>query len=139
LKKKTRLDLRKLSSEGARGSAMGGGGASSSTAAPAWRDAATAFASASVVVKAVCASLILCYSVYLLAPETVVRGLSVTPVLFWPPNFWVWTAFTHCFLEIHIWEVLLDLVAIILVGKLLEPLWGAVEMVRGHSGSLKKS
>ena len=36
---------------------------------------------------------------------------------------------THCYLEIHWWEVAVDLVTLILVGKLLEPLWGALEMI----------
>ena len=33
------------------------------------------------------------------------------------------------FLEVHFWEVVLDVAVIVLVGKLLEPLWGALEMV----------
>ena len=41
----------------------------------------------------------------------------------------MWTAFTHCFLEAHFWEVILDVFAVALVGKLLEPLWGALEML----------
>lgn len=53
---------------------------------------------------------------------------SVTPGYFWPPHFWLWTALTHCFLEIHWWEVLVDIVTIVLVGKLIEPLWGTMEM-----------
>lgn len=31
--------------------------------------------------------------------------------------------------QVHFWEVLLDICVVVLVGKLLEPLWGAVEMV----------
>ncbi len=32
-------------------------------------------------------------------------------------------------LQIHFWEVLLDVCVVVLVGKLLEPLWGAIEML----------
>ena len=46
-----------------------------------------------------------------------------------PPHFWLWTALTHCFLEIHLWEVVVDIFTLVLVGKLIEPLWGAMEMV----------
>ena len=41
----------------------------------------------------------------------------------------MWTAFTHCFLEIHFWEVVVDIFTLVLVGKLIEPLWGAMEMI----------
>jgi len=36
---------------------------------------------------------------------------------------------SHCFLEIHFWEVLVDIFTVVLVGKLIEPLWGALEMM----------
>lgn len=55
--------------------------------------------------------------------------MSVTPGYFNPPHFWLWTAFTHCFLEIHFWEVVVDIFTLVLVGKLIEPLWGAMEMI----------
>merc|ERR1740124_766066 len=32
--------------------------------------------------------------------------MSVTPGYFNPPHLWIWTALSHCFLEIHLWEVL---------------------------------
>ena len=53
----------------------------------------------------------------------------MTPGYFNPPHFWLWTAATHCFLEIHFWEVVVDIFTLVLVGKLIEPLWGALEMV----------
>ena len=61
--------------------------------------------------------------------ESAILALSVTPGYFNPPHFWLWTAFTHCFMEIHAWEVLVDIFTLVLVGKLIEPLWGALEMV----------
>ena len=61
--------------------------------------------------------------------QPAIEALSVTPGYFLPPHFYLWTALTHCYLEIHWWEVAVDLVTLILVGKLLEPLWGALEMI----------
>lgn len=61
--------------------------------------------------------------------ETAVRILSVTPGFLLPPAFWIWTAFTFCFLELHFWEVLIDIVTVGLCGKLIEPLWGQMEML----------
>lgn len=55
--------------------------------------------------------------------------LSVNPGFLMPPSFWIWTAFTFCFLEIHFWEVLVDIVTVGLCGKLIEPLWGQMEML----------
>jgi len=82
---------------------------------------------ASIGVKLVCLVVVISYG--LSYSESAVRALSMTPGYFWPPHFYLWTAFTHCFLEIHWWEVVVDIVTIVLVGKLLEPLWGALEMV----------
>ncbi|KAK3864816.1 hypothetical protein Pcinc_029531 [Petrolisthes cinctipes] len=61
--------------------------------------------------------------------ETAVEVLSVTPGYLLPPTFWLWTAFTHCFLEVRLWQVCVDLVTLGLCGKLIEPLWGSFEMV----------
>lgn len=66
---------------------------------------------------------------YLLSfSDTAVRVLSVTPGYILPPAFWIWTAFTFCFIEFHFWEVLVDIVTVGLCGKLIEPLWGQMEM-----------
>jgi hypothetical protein len=45
--------------------------------------------------------------------------MSVTPGYFNPPHFWIWTALSHCFLEIHFWEVIVDIFTVVLVGKLI--------------------
>jgi len=82
---------------------------------------------ASIGVKVVCLVVVISYG--LSYSESAIKALSMTPGYFWPPHFYLWTAFTHCFLEIHWWEVVVDIVTIVLVGKLLEPLWGALEMV----------
>ncbi|KAK7076101.1 hypothetical protein SK128_017128 [Halocaridina rubra] len=78
-------------------------------------------------VKFVCVLLIIGYG--LSFSETAVEVLSVTPGYLLPPTFWLWTAFTHCFLEVRLWQVCVDLVTLGLCGKLIEPLWGSFEMV----------
>ncbi|XP_004519303.1 transmembrane protein 115 [Ceratitis capitata] len=69
---------------------------------------------------------------YLLSfSETAVRVLSVTPGKILPnAEFWIWTAFTFCFIELHWWEVLVDVITVGLCGKMLEPLWGQLEMFK---------
>ncbi|CAL4117234.1 unnamed protein product [Meganyctiphanes norvegica] len=61
--------------------------------------------------------------------ESAVEVLSVTPGYLLPPHFWLWTALSHCFLEVRLWQVCVDLVTLALCGKLIEPLWGSFEMV----------
>lgn len=78
-------------------------------------------------VKFVCVLLIIGYG--LSFSEAAVEVLSVTPGYLLPPTFWLWTAFTHCFLEVRLWQVCVDLVTLGLCGKLIEPLWGSFEMV----------
>lgn len=56
--------------------------------------------------------------------------LSVTPGYLMPPTFWIWTIFTFCFIELHFWEVLVDLITVGLCGKLIEPSWGQMEMLQ---------
>lgn len=70
-------------------------------------------ANTSVGVKSL--SIIVLLSYFLSYSEYAILALSVTPGKFWPPNFWLWTAFTHCFLEIHWWEVVVDISTIVLV------------------------
>ncbi|XP_031628092.1 transmembrane protein 115 [Contarinia nasturtii] len=67
---------------------------------------------------------------YLLSfSETAIKALSVTPGYILPPQFCIWTAFTFCFLELYLWEVFLDIIIVGLCGKLIEPLWGQMEMM----------
>ncbi len=70
-------------------------------------------ANSSLGVKVLSASVLLSYC--LSYSESAILALSVTPGYFWPPHFWIWTAFTHCFLEIHWWEVVVDIGTIVLV------------------------
>lgn len=61
--------------------------------------------------------------------ETAIKVLSVTPGYILPPSFCIWTAFTFCFVELYLWEVFLDIIIVGLCGKLIEPLWGQMEMM----------
>lgn len=81
----------------------------------------------STSVKFIC--LVVLFSYCLSFSENAILILSVTPGYLLPPAFWVWTAFTCCFLEIHLWEVCVDVITVGLCGKLIEPLWGAMEMM----------
>lgn len=88
---------------------------------------AAASKNSSVVVKFICLISILFY--IFSYSETFVKVICVTPGFIIPPNFWVWTAFTHCYLETRLWLLLADVITVGLCGKLLEPLWGAMEML----------
>ncbi|KAK3581288.1 hypothetical protein CHS0354_033021 [Potamilus streckersoni] len=86
-----------------------------------------AFGNSSLVVKTVAIAAVLGY--FLSFIPLAVRFLTVTPGYVLPPNFWVWTYLTHPFVELHLWDVLSDILVVILCGKLLEPLWGALDML----------
>lgn len=81
----------------------------------------------SLTVKCICVTVITSYMISYYGPA--VDALSVTPGYILPPSFHVWTLFTNPFLEIHLWEVVVDIVTVGLCGKLIEPLWGAKEML----------
>lgn len=81
----------------------------------------------SASVKFIC--VVVLFSYCLSYSQEAVKILSVTPGYLLPPAFWIWTAFTFCFLEIHFWEVCVDIITVGLCGKLIEPLWGAMEMM----------
>ncbi|XP_048741794.1 transmembrane protein 115-like [Ostrea edulis] len=85
------------------------------------------FGKSSIVVKVVAVAVTIGY--FLSFAKSIVPYLAVTPGYVLPPNFWVWTFVTHSFIEFHFWEVLADIAVLILCGKLLEPLWGALDML----------
>nr|SVE81331.1 EOG090X06Q3 [Daphnia magna] len=78
-------------------------------------------------VKIVCLVVLIGY--FISYHEPAVRFLTVTPGYVFPPGFRIWTIFTHCFIEFHFWEVCVDVVTLGLCGKLIEPLWGKMEML----------
>ena len=91
------------------------------------QQATIAFGNSSVVVKAVAVLLILGY--FLTFAHSILDYVTVTPGHF----AWVWTYFIHSFIELHFYDVLVDIAVIILCGKLLEPLWGALDMLIFYS------
>ena len=82
--------------------------------------------SSSHVVKGTSAVLLLFY--FLSFSDSAFDHLCVVPGYVLPPNFWVWTLVTHNFLQRHIVLVLVDICVVILSGKLLEPLWGPLQI-----------
>ncbi|KAH9363558.1 hypothetical protein HPB48_005909 [Haemaphysalis longicornis] len=81
----------------------------------------------STVVKVLSLAVFLCY--FLSYSQVASRAVCVTPGYIIPPSFWIWTAFTHAFFENSVWMVIADIVTVGLCGKLIEPLWGAIEML----------
>ncbi|XP_026751147.1 transmembrane protein 115 [Galleria mellonella] len=79
-------------------------------------------------VKFICVVVIIGY--VLSFSDDVVDVLSVTPGYLLPPSFQLWSTFTFWFLEIHLWEVVIDIITVGLCGKLIEPLWGPMEMMK---------
>lgn len=55
--------------------------------------------------------------------------MTVIPGYLLPPHFAVWTLGTFFVIECHFWEVLVDILTLGLCAKLIEPLWGNIEML----------
>jgi hypothetical protein len=79
-------------------------------------------------VKFICVVVVIGY--ILSFSNDVINVLSVTPGYLLPPSFQLWSTFTFWFLEIHLWEVIIDIITVGLCGKLIEPLWGPREMMK---------
>ncbi|XP_068613604.1 transmembrane protein 115-like [Brachionichthys hirsutus] len=86
-----------------------------------------ALASTSVVVKSISAVVVLLYLLSWEVNSPYVLG--VTPGYLFPPNFWVWTLVTHGVVEQRAWGVAANVGTVIACGRLLEPLWGALELL----------
>lgn len=82
----------------------------------------------SVVVKSSCLVILLGYLLGL--PSSVYELFAVRPLKLLPPNFHVWTLVTGLIVESSIINVLIDIPVIILCGQHLEPLWGAMELLK---------
>lgn len=88
------------------------------------------FSKSSVVVKSICVGVVFLYVISIFFDnEAYLNALSVTPGLIFPPGFHFWSLVTHQFVELHIWFVVIDFAFVLLCGKLLEPIWGALEML----------
>lgn len=86
-----------------------------------------AFASTSPFVRILSCVIIVCYA--LSFSSAAIDAFCVRPGLLLPPKFRIWTIATHSFMETHWWHALVDIIIINLYGKLLEPLWGTIEMI----------
>ncbi|CAM9966954.1 unnamed protein product [Lampetra planeri] len=82
---------------------------------------------ASVPVRAACALLLAFYALSFVADTPFALGVSSGYLA--PPNFWVWTLVTHPFVEVRAIELAASLVTVAAAGRLLEPLWGALELL----------
>lgn len=70
----------------------------------------------SLSVKSICICVICSYMLSYWQPA--IDVLSVTPGHLLPPSLRVWTLLTSPFLEIHLWEVCVDIITVGLCGKL---------------------
>lgn len=86
-----------------------------------------ALASTSVVVKSISVVVVLLYLLSFAVDTS--YALGVTPGYLFPPNFWVWTLVTHGVVEEHVWGVVANVGTVMACGRLLEPLWGALELL----------
>jgi hypothetical protein len=64
----------------------------------------------SIFFKLISSLTVCCY--FLSYSDLVVEMLSVTPGYFLPPTFRIYSAFTFCFLELHFWELLIDVLTL---------------------------
>lgn len=61
--------------------------------------------------------------------DSTVELMAVTPGYLMPPHFSIWTLGTFFLIECHFWEILVDILTLALCAKLIEPLWGPLEMI----------
>lgn len=86
-----------------------------------------ALGKSSIVVKVVAVVVIIGYFFSFIS--SAIPYITITPGYVMPPNFRVYSFIFYCFVELHFWHVLSDIAVIVLFGKLLEPLWGAPDML----------
>ncbi|XP_076468607.1 transmembrane protein 115-like [Babylonia areolata] len=86
-----------------------------------------ALGKSSVVVKTVAFAMIIGYLLSFIA--SAVPFMTVIPGYVLPPNARVYSFFMFCFVELHFWHVIVDIAVVVLCGKLLEPMWGAPDML----------
>ncbi len=76
-----------------------------------------------------CIWLIVVVSYFLSFIDQVANAMSATPRNFIPPFSRIWSSFTFCFIETHIWNVFIDILMIGFSSKVIEPLWGPAEII----------
>lgn len=58
---------------------------------------------------------------------------SIFPGKLLPPSFSIWTLVTYSFIEHHIWLVVCNVVVVVMYAKVVEPLWGSLEILRFYA------
>lgn len=86
-----------------------------------------AVGNSSVVVKIIACAVVIGYLFSFIS--SAIPFITVTPGYVMPPNARLYSFFMYCFVELHFWHVIADIAVVILCGKLLEPLWGAPDML----------
>lgn len=85
------------------------------------------FNNTGLCIKIISCLLSVCYFFSFWSKSSTVFG--VTPGYVFPPSFWLWTPFTFCFFESHLWQVLLNIAVVAVCSKLIEPLWGELQVL----------
>ncbi|XP_047135158.1 transmembrane protein 115 [Hydra vulgaris] len=83
---------------------------------------------ASIVIKSSIAAIFFSYILALI--PGVYGALSITPSLLLPPNFQLWTLITGILVEASLFNVVFDIPILFYCGKFIEPLWGALELLK---------
>lgn len=72
-----------------------------------------------------------CLGFILSFSETLVKHLVVIPAFFAPGRtFGIWTIVTFCFIELHWWQLAIDILTLSLCSKLIEPSYGRKEVLK---------
>jgi len=82
----------------------------------------------SLIVKSFCVCILVGYIISFKKESN--QYLSVIPGNILPPNYYVWTLFTHSFIEYRLLELIFDWFIILTFTRMLEPLWGMYECVQ---------
>eukprot|EP00112_Aurelia_sp_Birch-Aquarium-sp1_P006744 Seg1738.12 transcript_id=Seg1738.12/GoldUCD/mRNA.D3Y31 product="Transmembrane protein 115" protein_id=Seg1738.12/GoldUCD/D3Y31 len=86
------------------------------------------FENTSLVIQYTSLSVVVLYLIGLI--HTVYKVLAVTPGFLIPPNFRIWTLITGGLIESNIVYVIVDVAVLLLCARQLEPLWGALELLK---------
>lgn len=107
---------------------LGGNTFSSFFSVTSLKQTLTVMRNSSLIVKAFCVCIFIGYIVSF--KQSSIQYLSVIPGNLLPPNYYVWTLFTHSFIEYRLLELIADWFIILTFTRMLEPLWGIYECVQ---------
>lgn len=88
---------------------------------------AAVYRNTSPLVLVVCAITICGYLVSFI--DAMIPLVTFTPGYLMPPSMYLWTPLTFWCMELHLYAVIVDILAVGLCGKMIEPLWGRREMM----------